>query len=178
MKSSRTIKYKALFLLVSFSLNTVVGFACSLGLDMGFNAHHHHEDCEEKQEHASKGHHDDREHHSYINDADKDHHNHHHSQSSGHQHDEGKKGNNYATINASENDNCCNGLVVGFQNIDKQLAQKYASAKPTSAFTAFIQPAILTLKYNTRNTESFRTPPKIQEHSPPDIRILIQSFQI
>ena len=51
MNSSRTIKYKALFLLATFSLNTVVGFACSLGIDMGFNSgHHHHEHNDEEQD--------------------------------------------------------------------------------------------------------------------------------
>lgn len=41
MKPPRAIQYKALFLLVTFSMNTVVGFACSMGVDMGFNSHHH-----------------------------------------------------------------------------------------------------------------------------------------
>lgn len=36
MKSTISIKIKAAFLLVVFALNTVVGFACSLGVDMGF----------------------------------------------------------------------------------------------------------------------------------------------
>lgn len=35
-------KIKAMFLLVVFSLNTVAGFACSVGIDMGYNHDHHH----------------------------------------------------------------------------------------------------------------------------------------
>lgn len=34
-------KIRALVLLIVFSLNTVVGFACSIGVDMGYNSHHH-----------------------------------------------------------------------------------------------------------------------------------------
>ncbi|HEY5631199.1 MAG TPA: hypothetical protein VIR31_03660, partial [Nitrososphaeraceae archaeon] len=34
-------KIRALALLTVFSLNTVAGFACSVGVDMGYNAHHH-----------------------------------------------------------------------------------------------------------------------------------------
>ena len=44
MKPNRAIQLKAIFLLVVFSLNTIVGFACAVGLNMGFNKkHHHHE---------------------------------------------------------------------------------------------------------------------------------------
>lgn len=42
MKRSRTIQLKAIFLLAVFTLNTLVGFACAVGLDMGFNSKHHH----------------------------------------------------------------------------------------------------------------------------------------
>ena len=34
-------KIRALVLLTIFSLNTVLGFACSVGVDMGYNTHHH-----------------------------------------------------------------------------------------------------------------------------------------
>lgn len=42
MKSNKTIQLKAVFLLAVFTLNTLVGFACAVGLDMGFNSKHHH----------------------------------------------------------------------------------------------------------------------------------------
>lgn len=42
MKRSKTIQLKAVFLLAVFILNTMVGFACAVGLDMGFNSKHHH----------------------------------------------------------------------------------------------------------------------------------------
>jgi len=34
-------KLRAIALLIVFSLNTVAGFACSVGLDMGYNSNHH-----------------------------------------------------------------------------------------------------------------------------------------
>ena len=34
-------RIRALLLLLVFSLNTLAGFACSIGVDMGYNAHHH-----------------------------------------------------------------------------------------------------------------------------------------
>lgn len=52
MKPNSTIKFKALFLLIIFSFSTMMSFACSLGLDMGYNNGHHtkkktaHECCE------------------------------------------------------------------------------------------------------------------------------------
>lgn len=46
MQSTVTIQIKAIFLLVVFSLNSIMGFACSIGLNLGYNGHHH----AEKQE--------------------------------------------------------------------------------------------------------------------------------
>ena len=42
MKNSSTIKIKALSLFTVFSLNMLLGFACSLGINMGYNRDHHH----------------------------------------------------------------------------------------------------------------------------------------
>lgn len=41
MTLQRKNKIRAFILLTVFSLNTVAGFACSIGLNMGYNAHHH-----------------------------------------------------------------------------------------------------------------------------------------
>ncbi|HYM92499.1 MAG TPA: hypothetical protein VET23_00015 [Chitinophagaceae bacterium] len=38
------VHVKALILLFVFSLNIVIGFVCSMGLDMKFNCHHHDEE--------------------------------------------------------------------------------------------------------------------------------------
>ena len=34
-----------MFLVIIFALNILVGFACSIGVNMGFNAHHHEEEA-------------------------------------------------------------------------------------------------------------------------------------
>ena len=60
MNKTISIKLKALFLLIVFALNTIVGFACATGVDMGFNHKHHHEET------VGSHHHDEKD------DADKD----------------------------------------------------------------------------------------------------------
>ena len=64
MNQSLYIKLKAAFLLITFSLNVFVGFACAVGADMGFNAGHHDEEATEvhSQTHADKQHHEEAEH--------------------------------------------------------------------------------------------------------------------
>lgn len=57
MQKSVLIRIKAVFLLLVFTTNTLVGLACSLGLNMGFNANHHHQ--EENEIKGSHGHHHD-----------------------------------------------------------------------------------------------------------------------
>ncbi|HEY0677360.1 MAG TPA: hypothetical protein VGD17_03700 [Chitinophagaceae bacterium] len=41
MSHKHTIRIKAVFLLAVFSLNSLLGFACSVGIDLGYNKHHH-----------------------------------------------------------------------------------------------------------------------------------------
>jgi hypothetical protein len=59
MKISSSIQFKAAFLTIVFLLNTVVGFACAIGMNMSFNKDHH-------QEHHAKHEHDEKaaDHHS------------------------------------------------------------------------------------------------------------------
>ena len=57
MNQNHSIKLKACFLLVVFALNTIVGFACAMGVNMGFNSHHHDDEATEIAEH----HHDKKE---------------------------------------------------------------------------------------------------------------------
>jgi hypothetical protein len=53
MTQQRKNKIRAIILLTVFSLNTVAGFACSIGMNMGYNAHHHEAHC---QAHLQKDH--------------------------------------------------------------------------------------------------------------------------
>lgn len=57
MKIQRSIVLKAIFLLIVFFLNTVVGFACVLGADMGFNMMQQHQDVPHHQDAGQKEHH-------------------------------------------------------------------------------------------------------------------------
>lgn len=70
MKRNLSIQLKAAFLLLIFSLNIVVGFACAIGIDMGFNSSHHHDENKVMAHHDS--HHDemDNDHHKSNDDND------------------------------------------------------------------------------------------------------------
>jgi hypothetical protein len=149
MKRKKPIQLKAAFLLIVFSLNTIIGFACAVGLNMGFNSHHHEQSAIE----ATENHHHDKSHH--HDEADVSH----------------QKTNN-------DKDNCCNDEVMKFQQVDKNIATSFSLISPVF-FTSFLasfyhidllssNDRISTIKYFVR-----------RHHPPiPDIRIAIQSFQI
>ena len=149
MKKSLSIQLKAVFLLLVFSLNTIVGFACSVGVDMGFNSTHHHDEetIVEKDAHHDTSHHHD--------EAD----NHHKSKN-------GK-------------DNCCNDKVTKFSQLDKAVPQSLNAVINPIFFTAFVSSFynidVLTASKAPSNIKPFvrSSPPTI-----PDIRVAIQSFQI
>ena len=169
MKPSRTIKYKALFLLVSFSLNSVVGFACSLGVDMGFNAGHH--------DHDSGNHHEN-------SDADK-HHEHDGNNSNGNQpgtkshHNSSSKKNNTASFTSQSEDNCCKDFVVGFHSMDKMVAKGSRGVQQQHiTISPFVIPVTSGINNTKGFTNHFRIPPKEIDLPPPDIIVFIQSFLI
>ena len=113
MNKNISIQIKASLLLIVFSMNTVIGFACGMGVDMGFNKHHHEE--EEAIETTT----------------------HHHADGKIHQHhDEAAKQNHHDSKENSEKEGCCNDKVIKFQNVDKNLAAKIIVAPP--AFVAII----------------------------------------
>lgn len=63
MKRNISIQLNAAFLLIVFSINMIIGFACAIGIDMLFNTGHHEET--EITAHVGSHHHHDK--------ADKDH---------------------------------------------------------------------------------------------------------
>ena len=154
MNRNKSNQLKACFLLIVFSLSTVVGFACSVGLDMGFNSHHHEEIAIE----VSENHHHDKSHH--HDDADIHHH---------------------QTNNDKDdccNNNCCNKGVMKFQQVDKNIATSFSLINTlffTSFVAAFYNIDILSSNNNISTIKYF-----VRRHHPPipDIRIAIQSFQI
>lgn len=157
-------KIKALILLTGFSLNTIIGFACSLGVDMGFNSKDYHN--EEATEAVVHIHADGKRH---IHYEKKEKHNHgksHHPERPEDNHNS-KEGKN----------NCCNDQVLKFQQLDKSIPYSLNITHPIfliAFFDAFYNVALPTSEI-VKNIKQF-----VRSYHPPipDIRIAIQSFQI
>ena len=165
MKKNRFIQFKAAFLLIVFSLNTLIGFACSLGLDMGYNSTHHGEDA--GAEAVVHIHNDGKKHIHHEKKKSK-------NAEKSHAHDEA----NNAKKSKKDKDNCCTGEVMNFQQTDKSLPNAVSIIHPVF-FTVFVAVYcnIILLPHTTavRDIKLF-----VRNHHPPipDIRIVIQSFQI
>jgi len=160
MRRNRSIQLKAAFLLIVFSLNTIVGFACSTGIDMRFNTKHHHEETTEASVHV---HADGKKHM-------------HHKEASNHPHD--KAANDYHK-SKDEKDNCCNDGVIKIIQLDKAVPQSVNVVLHPVFFTALLSSFyyIDTLYSSYVNTSIKHF---VRSYHPPipDIRIAIQSFQI
>jgi len=163
MKRNISIQLKAAFLLTVFALNTVVGLACAIGLDMSFNTKHH----DEEQKIKTPIHvHSDGHKHEHNKVANK------------HKHDHGNEANkrNHEEKKAPEKDGCCTDEVVKFQNVEKNLTPKTNIDAPS--FVAIVSTFIGIDLYNI--TKAF-PPKKIVRFfypPPPDILISIQKFQV
>ncbi len=157
MKSILTIQLKAAFLLIVFSFNTVIGFACAIGIDMSYNSKPHHDDDEAME--AAMHVHADGKKHNHDNEAVNNCH-----KADAHKSSDGK-------------DNCCDDQVTKFSQLDKSVPQSLA-VNPIF-FTAFISSFynidILVASQVTKSTKYF-----VRSHHPPipDILIAIQRFQI
>ena len=154
MKRNISIQLKAAFLLIVFGLNTMVGFACAMGVDMGFNTtHHHDEEAIEVHEHADGFKHD------------------HHKQAAKHQHEENKP-------EKEEKKGCCNDDVQKLQSLDKALNQNAKTVIDVPVFTAIISAFLGIDVYNLSNNYPSKYRVRFFYPPPTDIRIAIQSFQI
>ena len=149
------IHIKALILLIVFSLNTIVSFACSLG-GLFHSFHHHTSSSASTKQH---GHHHQKE-------------GHHHDHSSTSHHHEEKKSNKPA-------DDCCSKNVVQLDKVEKA-ASRAIEAPDTAFLTSFlITYSSLFYQLPTEGKTVYpdyvrwRIPSTIQ-----DLRIVIQSFQI
>jgi hypothetical protein len=159
MKSRTAIKIKALSLLIVFSLNTVMGFACSLGIDMGYNSKHHHKRAGTIEQNAGKT---EGACHTAGNDVG----------TSKMQHDK--------RSNSSNEQDCCSHGVLKFLKLDKNVSPGVTSdiIAPVILLAVYFAYQIdlsLYLKNNANNNYYF-----IRTHHPPmpDIRIAIHSFLI
>lgn len=166
LKRNTSIQFKAAFLLIVFALNTVVGFACSVGMDMGFNSKHHHEE-EEATEAVVHVYKDGKKHV-------------HHEEKESHRHD---KTHNHDEVSnhhgpGSDNGNCCSGKVKEFQQVDKSVPNTVTIVHPVF-FAAFLA-SYYNVNINPHTDVVKNIKPFVRSYHPPipDIRIAIQSLQI
>ena len=153
MKSKITIRIKAIFLLVVFSLNSIKGFACSIGLNLGYNQHHHAEKpaparaiaASENPDHCGSVENDD---------ATDD-----------------------ASSPASQRD-CCKDEVHQFALLDKSVSPSIKIDAPTELASDVAAIYFLSV-WNSQHVATIHY--YVQSDHPPisrDIRIAMQSFQI
>lgn len=163
MKRNPSINLKASFLLAVFALNTLAGFACSLGVDMGYNSKHH-----------SKGNVDTIPH--IYKDGKK---NIRYEKKEKHSHKcslEYVKAKEYPEPGPEKD--CCGDQVRNFQFLDKTLPENSNIVHPvfaTAFFDAFYKTELFYLPDLVKDIKQF-----VRSYHPPisNIRIAIQSFQI
>jgi hypothetical protein len=158
MKRNQSIQYKAVFLLIVFSLSTVVGFACAIGMDMKFNQDHH----------KNGG-------HLHAEGVKADHH------EKPHSHDDQTKHINKLSDNTQEKkkDDCCKDEVAQIEKTDKRVPQPFNyNFQPLFITITLISTLNLDALASDQHTPSNRH--FVRNHHPPqvDIRIAIQSFLI
>ena len=150
MRRNISIQLKAALLLVVFGLNTAVGFACALGVDMSFNTTHHHD------EEATAV----------------------HVPADGKKHDHEKATHNHDNKHKEEKGGCCNDSVIKFSQTDKSVPQSNTSINPVF-FTAFIATYYaIDILYPSQVSGSIKYFVRSYHPPIPDIRLAIQSFQI
>ena len=158
MKKIKNIQIKAVVLLIVFSLNTIIGFACAVGLDMGFNSNHHEEEVTDILMHI----HADGKRHRHQNEV-KSHH---------------EDANNHLHKTTKEEDNCCHDRATKIAQQDKAITQSINIVSPvffTASIAGFYISGVLLSAGVDSHIKYF-----VRSHHPPipDIRIAIQSFQI
>lgn len=153
---SRTVKHKVIasFLLLVFSLSSVAGFACSIGIDMGYNTKHH--EHEASASHKAVNHEHSGRHHQHMSAA----------QSS--------------TIAAGHSDDCCTNDVTAFTKLDKSVADNHLTLQTPIFLLAFTTTFLLQNQDETgvAVNSRFQFVRRSSFLNDTDIRIAIQSFQI
>jgi hypothetical protein len=144
-------RIKALFLLMVFSWNTLAGFACSVGVDLGYNAHHH--------EYGKSNHHA----------HGKSHHKHHH-------HNNIEVAANFTNTN----DDCCSHEVAKFALLDKAVSENNIHLQVPVFLLAFASTFLLQIIHESgvAVNSKFQFVRRSCFLNDIDLRIAIQSFQI
>jgi len=148
MKSKISIQLKAMFLVIVFGFNTVVGFACAIGIDMNFNSSHHHE------EEASKI----------------------HVHADGKAHLHGKKDHTHSHQNGK--DDCCNDKVLKISQADKAVPQAAKLLNPILLTAMSAVYYHINISYPSQVNTSTKYFVRGHHPPIADIRIAIRSFQI
>ncbi len=151
MKRNNSIQLKAVLLLTVFGFNTVVGFACAIGLDMSFNSTYHHS-VETAAVHVHKD---------------------------GKKHDHKKPTHHHeANKQKEKKEGCCNDSVIKFSLTDKAAPQSIVIISPVF-FTAIIATYhAIEIVYHSQITGSSKYFARNYHPPIPDIRVAIRSFQI
>ena len=174
MKRNTSIQLKAAFLLAVFTLNSVVGFACAMGLGMGSKTSHHKDEATEPSVHVHA-------------DGKKHHHQQEPPKANVHLHADGKKHDHHnepvkqhhvkKETPKKDKDDCCNDDVLKFQKLDKNLNLNAKRAIDAPVFVAILSTF---LGINIFQSSAAPRLPAIRYlfPPPPNILISIQRFQI
>lgn len=150
---SRQLKnrIRGLILLLVFSINTLAGFACSVGINMRYNKDHHQHGAEQVKAHTSH------------------HHNHHGT----------PEKNTEQKGNKSDSKDCC-GDVSKLNLADKSIVSSTSLQVPIFLIAFVSQFVLPELKASSLldNTFSYSLRRSWSLHDHTDLRIVIQSFQI
>ena len=154
MNRNISIQLKAGFLIIVFSMNTVIGFACAMGLDMGFNSKHNHDDDDEATETSVQ-----------VNGKEHQH----HDEETKHHHDSKED---------SEKGGCCNDGVIKFQNLEKNLNQNNTPVIYAHVFAIILSDFWNVNIFNCAKALAQQYKASVFHPPPTDILIAIQRFQI
>ena len=164
MTHTKRTYFKALLLLVVFSLNTLVSFACSFG--GVFHDFHHQTNPSTEHKHPGDYKHSDNKHKHDHKGSDK----HAHDKDSDHKHDSRPSG--------DQENNCCSDSVVALQMTEKLVSSSIQVPGIVFATTFIgVYFDIFSIQFQRKtcfpDNIRWRPPTTIQ-----DLRIVIQSFQI
>lgn len=167
MQTTNGTYYKAFLLALVFSLNTIVSFACSFS-NLFHGIHHHDSGAVSSAEH----HHSSTDHSSQSDQ-------HEHKESDHHQHNDFEQHKHGAANSEDSKDGCCSESVVQIEKVEKALSRSIEA--PHTLFIASFFAAFSSYLFQLETIEDTSIPPNIRWRllaTIPDLRIVIQSFQI
>ena len=172
---NRTSQIKSLFLLLVFSMHTLVGLACSVGFVVGSKEAHHTT--------AVKTHSHDKPHqHEAVSSHAHDHGN---MTGKAHSHEASVPAHDHSSTNthdgSDKEDDCCTEQVIKLSLVDKALTSEPAHILPPLTFLEVTLYAYFLTSYDHDFSLLKSKPPNLRSwplatHT--DLRIAIQSFQI